>query len=83
MIPEWSEKSFLYMASSQFLSKQLKKFFVRAPSSISQCGGKTNRILFQRVFLAMGNVALEQYKGEHLLTLSSLSPHVEHHPPPL
>ena len=29
MIPEWSEKSFLYVVPSQFLSRRLKKVFCK------------------------------------------------------
>ena len=36
------------------------------PSSISQRGGKANRIPFQSVVLAMGGLALEQYKDRWL-----------------
>ena len=63
MIPEWSEKSYLYMALSPFPSRQLKKFFVRGPSLISQRSGKTNRILFQSMVLAKcGITAAATYK---------------------
>ena len=63
MIPEWSEKSFLCMVPSQFPSRQSKKFFVRAPSSISQRGGKANGIQFRSVVLATGSIVFGQYKG--------------------
>ena len=71
MIPEWSEKSFLYTVPSQFLSRQSKKFFVRVPSSISQCSEKANRIWPWSMVLAMGGVAFEQYKGGWFLPFSS------------
>ena len=68
VIPEWSEKSFLYMVPSQVPSRQSKKFFVRAPSSISQHGGKANGIQFRGVVLAMGDMAFEHYKSKQLLS---------------
>ena len=57
VIPELSEKSFLYMVPSRVLSRQSKKFFVRALSKNSQHSGKANRSWFQSVVLAMGSVA--------------------------
>ena len=63
VIPEWGEKSFLYMVPSRFPSRQSEKFFVRALSKSSQRSGKANRSWFQSVVLAMGSVTLEQYKG--------------------
>ena len=58
VIPEWSEKSFLYMVLSQFLSRWSKRFFVQVLSLTSQHSGKTNRIQFQCVVLAMGSVVI-------------------------
>ena len=39
-----------------------KKFFVRVPSSISQCGGKTNRTLFWSMAIAMDDGAVDGIK---------------------
>ena len=47
----------MYRVPSQFPSRRVKKFFVRVPSLISQCGGKANRIPLRGVVLAMGGMA--------------------------
>ena len=54
------------------MSRQLKKFFVRAPSSISQRGGKADGIQFQSVVLAMGGETLEWYNDSRLFRLQVL-----------
>ena len=59
VIPEWSEKSFLCRVLSQFLSRRVKKFFVRAPSKNSQRGEKANRVPFQGMVLVMGGPAFK------------------------